>query len=166
MGRRIYDFFFDTDMPMRRYVVRSGTVSLIPSMTIAVILGATGLMNEENAPDLDLGEPIATFTFIVIVAPFCETLLMALGLWMFSFATRRPLRLALFSAILWAVLHSVQSPFWGLGIIWPFFVFSCGYLAWRRRAWWRGIFIATGIHAFQNFFPAILMIVGTLMEMG
>ncbi len=163
MGRRIYDFFFSTNMPMRRYIIRSGIVSLVPSMIIAAILGTTGLMTEENAPELDMGNPVISFIGIVIAAPVIETLFMAAGLWLLSFITQRPLRLAAINAILWAILHSLASPFWGLGIVWPFFVFSCGYLAWRRKAWWRGIFVAICIHAFQNFFPGLAVILGSGM---
>lgn len=87
---------------------------------------------------------------------------MAAGIWGLRFFTRRPLRLAFYSAVIWAVLHSLAAPAWGLGVIWPFFVFNCAYLAWRPRAWWRAIWVTMCIHAFQNFFPALLLMLDSV----
>ncbi|MCA9439026.1 MAG: hypothetical protein KC978_24790, partial [Candidatus Omnitrophica bacterium] len=109
----------------------------------------------------EVGGPLAIFIGIVIFSPVIETFLMASGIWLLSFITQRPLRLALLSAILWAALHSLLSPPWGIGILWPFFVFSCAYLAWRKKTWWRAIWVTICIHAFQNFFPGLAVIFAT-----
>ncbi|OHB74127.1 MAG: hypothetical protein A2Z25_19805 [Planctomycetes bacterium RBG_16_55_9] len=92
---------------------------------------------------------------IVVVGPPIETLLMGPVLHILSFVTKRSIPLAAMSAFVWACLHSIAAPAWGLGVIWPFFVFSCSYLAWRRRGWWRAIFVTSCVHAFQNLLPAI-----------
>jgi hypothetical protein len=42
-------------------------------------------------------------------------------------------------------------------VIWPFFVFSCAYLAWRRRSLWHAMGVTCGIHMFQNLLPGILI---------
>lgn len=162
IGDILYRFFFRTDMPMWIYILRSGIVSLVPSLIVGALLVATGVMSEENAPELTGPGPFTLFISIVVIAPMVETFLMAAGIWGLRFFTRRPLRLAFYSAVIWAVLHSLAAPAWGLGVIWPFFVFNCAYLAWRPRAWWRAIWVTMCIHAFQNFFPALLLMLDSV----
>jgi hypothetical protein len=83
---------------------------------------------------------------------------MGLVLRILSLITKRSIRLAAMSAFVWACLHSIAAPAWGLGVIWPFFVFSCSYLAWRQRAWWRAVLVTSCVHAFQNLLPAIMLV--------
>lgn len=146
---RVLSLLFNTRGPMWKYVIRAGLISLVPSLVIAFLLAGVGLSDEEAMPQFSQ-EMGAVFLFVnmVIVAPVLETLLLAFGLWLLSFATRNPLRLALASCVLWAVLHSLAAPLWGLTIVWPFFVFSCAYLAWRRRSRWHAMGAACGIHMF------------------
>jgi len=142
---------------MWKYILRTGLISLVPSLVIAMILGLTGVITEETGPEFE-GPAIGLLIGMVIIGPPLETLLMGGGLWILSFITKRPVRLAIISAILWAGAHSLIAPAWGLGVIWPFFVFSCSYLSWRRRSWWRAILVTSGVHAFQNTLPAIIVI--------
>ena len=148
---------FDNQIAIWKYVIRTGLISLIPSLVIVMILGLTGIITEETAPKFE-GPAIILFIGLIVIAPPLETLLMAVGLRLLSFITKRPVRLAIFSAFIWAVVHSLEAPVWGLGVIWPFFVFSCCYLSWRRHSWWRAIFVTTCVHAFQNILPAIAVI--------
>jgi hypothetical protein len=94
---------------------------------------------------------------VIFICPVLETLLMSLIFWILSFFTKRKLNLAITSAIIWAGLHSFAAPAWGLGVLWPFFVFSCSYLAWREKAWWRAIWVTACIHMFQNFLPGLML---------
>ena len=142
---------------MWKYVLRTGLISLVPSLIIAVILGLTGIITEETGPEFE-GPVIGLLIGLVVISPPLETLLMGGVLWILSFITKRPVRLAVISAFIWAAVHSLIAPTWGLGVIWPFFVFSCSYLGWRRRSWWRAILVTSCLHAFQNTLPAIVMI--------
>jgi len=142
---------------MPRYVLRAGLVSLLPSLVITFILALSGVITEETGPTFE-GSPLELIVLIVIVGPPIETLLMGLVLRILSLITKRSIRLAAMSAFVWACLHSIAAPAWGLGVIWPFFVFSCAYLAWRQRAWWRAILVTSCIHAFQNLLPAIMLV--------
>lgn len=148
---------FDNQISMWKYILRTGLISLVPSLIIVLILGLTGVITEETAPEFE-GPAIVLFIGLIIIAPPLETLLMAGGLRLLSFITKRQVLLAVFSAFIWAVVHSLESPVWGLGVIWPFFVFSCSYLAWRRRSWWHAILVTSCVHAFQNILPAIAVI--------
>lgn len=153
----LLSMLFDNRISMRRYVLRTGLISLIPSLIIVVCLAQTGIINEDTGPEFK-GSPVELLIGIVIIGPPMETLLMGPVLWVLSLITKRQVRLAALSALVWAGLHSLFAPAWGLGVFWPFFVFSCSYLAWRRRAWWRAILVTSCVHAFQNLIPAIAAI--------
>jgi hypothetical protein len=142
---------------MWKYVLRTGLISLVPSLIIVMILGLTGVVTEETGPEFK-GPALGLLIGMVLISPPLETLLMGGGLWILSFITKRPVRLAVISAFIWAGVHSLFAPAWGLGVIWPFFVFSCSYLGWRRRSWRRAILVTSCVHAFQNILPAIAVI--------
>lgn len=156
---RLLRWLFDTRISMWRYVLRAGLISLLPSLAIVSILGICGAITEETVPAFE-GPPLRLFVLIVIATPPVETLLMGLVLRVLSLITRRKIILAAMSAFVWACLHSMAAPAWGLGVIWPFFVFSCSYLAWRRHAWWRAILVTSCVHAFQNLLPTIIAVAG------
>jgi hypothetical protein len=150
-------FLFDTSISMRRYVLRMGLISLLPSIAIGMVLAATGVVNEKTGPSFEGGPWLLVLASVWFIGPALETLLMSLILWVLSFFTRRMVLLAVMSALIWAVLHSLAAPVWGLVIFWPFFIFSCSYLAWRQKAWWRAVWVTCCVHMFQNFIPGIVI---------
>lgn len=151
---RLFSILFDNRIPMWKYILRAGLISFIPSLFIVLILGLSGVITEDTGPEFK-GPAAGLFIAMVIIGPFLETLLMAGGLWILSFITKRQVRLAVISAFVWAVVHSLIAPAWGLGVLWPFFIFSCSYLNWRRRSLWRAILVTSCVHAFQNFLPSV-----------
>jgi len=153
----LLSLLFDNQIAMWKYILRTGLISLVPSLIFVLILGLIGIITDQTGPKFE-GSAIELFVLMVIIGPPIETLIMAGGLWLLSFVTKRQVRLAIFSAIVWAVIHSLVAAAWGLGVIWPFFVFSCSYLAWRERSWWHAILVTSCVHAFQNFLPAIMTI--------
>ena len=148
---------FDNRISMRKYALRAGLISFLPSMMIAAILGSSGIITEESGPTFE-GDPRFLLPMIVLIGPPLETLLMVPILWMLSFLTKRQVPLAAMSACVWAVMHSLAAPAWGLCIFWPFFVFSCSYLTWRKRAFWRAILVTSCIHSLQNLLPGIVAV--------
>lgn len=153
----LLSLLFDNRISAYKYIFRTGFISLIPSLIISFLLGMLGVMNEETVPDIK-GSALFLFVGMVIIGPPIETLLMGPVLKLLSFITKHKVRLAIMSACSWAILHSLLAPAWGFGVIWPFFVFSCSYLNWRERAWWRAVLITSCVHAFQNFLPTIIAI--------
>ena len=151
---KLLSLLFDNKISIWKYILRSGLISLVPSVVVSMILGMTGIITEETVPSFE-GGVLYLSAMLIIFGPLSETLLLAGGLWLLSFITKHRVWLAVFSAIIWAVVHSLLAPIWGLCVIWPFFVFSCSYLAWRKRSWWHAILITSGIHAFQNALPTI-----------
>ena len=153
----LLSLLFDNNISMWKYVLRTGLISLVPSLIITTILGLSGVITEETGPEFK-GPALGLLIGMVLISPPLETLLMGGGLWILSFITKRPVRLAVMSAFIWAGVHSLIAPAWGLGVIWPFFIFSCSYLGWRRRSWRRAILVTSCVHAFQNILPAIAVI--------
>lgn len=156
--RRRESFLFDTRGSLLKYIIRMAALSLIPSMTLGIVLYWLGIMTAETGPSISISTP-EDLAAIVVGAPVLETLLLAILLWLLSFGTKRMVPRAAIAAILWGVLHSMFAPAWGLVVWWPFFVFSCAYLAWRRRSWWRAFAAAAGVHFIQNFVPAIFVLI-------
>lgn len=153
----LLSMLFDNRISMHRYILRAALISFLPSMMIAGILSASGIMTEERAPTFE-GDPLFILVMVVVIGPPIETLMMVPILWVLSFLTKREVPLAAMSACVWAVFHSLLASAWGLGIIWPFFVFSCSYLAWRKRSFWRAILITSCIHSLQNLIPGIVAV--------
>ena len=153
----LLSWLFDNEISMFDYVLRAGLISFLPSVMIAVILAASGIMTEQSSPTFE-GNPLFLLPMIVLIGPPIETLLMVPILWILSFLTKREVPLAAMSACVWAGLHSLLAPAWGLGVIWPFFVFSCAYLTWRKRAFWRAILVTSCVHSLQNLLPGIIAV--------
>jgi hypothetical protein len=155
---RVLSLVFNTQGPVWQYVIRAGLLSFIPTVVIAFLLGVATGGSGEGMPHFNRAAGVVLlFVSVVIISPVVETLLLGLTLWIVSFVTKRPLRQALVACVIWAVLHSLAAWLWGLVVIWPFFVFSCAYLAWRRRSWWHAMGVVCGIHMFQNLLPGILI---------
>ena len=153
--------FFNIHVPMWKYILCMGLVSFVPSMTIVVVLVGAGVINEQTSPSFGrVLNPAAEFVGMTIFSPIAETFLMSFFLWLMSFATKRRIVLAMMSAFVWAGLHSMLAPAWGFGVLWPFFVMSCAYLAWRRKSWFHAILAASCVHMLQNLIPATLLISG------
>jgi hypothetical protein len=149
-------------LPMRRYILLMALISLLPSLLLSSLLYATGIMTDANGPQFDsepFGSPFMLFIAVVFISPVIETLLLSLGIRLFSLWIKTPWRVALASAIAWAVLHSLAAPAWGLIICWPFFVFSCAYLTWRRQSWLNAYGAACCIHVLQNLLPGLILLV-------
>jgi hypothetical protein len=153
---------FDRGPSAWRYVLRMGLTSLVPSLVIGAVMLAVvsmiGLSPDKMGPDFKGPQPIVAFIAVVVISPLVETLLMFLGIAIFSVLTKKPFVIATLSAVLWGCLHSSAFLYWGIVIAWPFFVFSCAYLAWRPLGWAKAIGVAASIHMFQNLLPGLALL--------
>jgi hypothetical protein len=154
--------------PMRSYIFRMALLSLVPSLLVGSLVVLSGLFSEVG-PQFKkegLGPPIPAaatiFFLLVIFCPVVETLLMALGIAVMGLFTRKKVMLAMLSAVVWGLLHSLASPGWGLIVCWPFFVFSCAFLAWRPKSWLKALWAAACIHALQNLLPGLVLAIDIL----
>ena len=154
-------FLTDEPKSMTKYIFLMALISLIPSLVLAVAISAMGL-SDQAGPDIQKMDPNTPALFIffsfAIVSPVIETLLMSFIFFLLALFIKSRLKLAILSTIIWAILHSLISPAWGLIIWWPFFVFSCAYLTWRKQSWLKAIWVTACIHALQNLLPSIVII--------
>jgi hypothetical protein len=148
-----------------RYIVRMWLLSLIPSIALATVslglFSAFGLPTDKAAPQLsDFGgiSNRQAFVFVVLIAPMYETLLLSIGIALISLITARPVVIAAISAVGWGILHFLDFHIQGIVVMWPFFVMSCAYLAWRPIGWFRACGVAMSIHMLQNLLPGLLIL--------
>lgn len=153
-------FLFAPNMSLWRYCLLAFPLSVIPAMAlVGIVEGGFALAGVDtsgsNAPDLrpTLGQAF----FTVLVGPIIETLLLALGLKVLSVMTSRTLLIVTASALAWGCLHATQGLMWLFGPSWSFFVFSCAYLAWRKKSFGKAFLAAAVPHALQN--SAVMTIV-------
>jgi hypothetical protein len=147
---------------MRSYIIRMAIISLVPSIMVSILVSVSGMFPEDASPPFpvrNFESAVASIPILVILCPIVETLLMSFGLKLISLFTKKQVILAVLSAILWALLHSLVSPAWGLVVFWPFFVFSSAYIAWRRKSWLKAFWVAACIHALQNLLPSIALVI-------
>jgi hypothetical protein len=150
------DFLFRTDRVKARYVAKAWALSLVPSLTLAILIGLVAPQAEP--PDIKIGGA-TMFVFVVLIGPLLETLLMIPPLLLLNrFAGPGPAVVG--SAILWGIVHGLQAPTWGLVIWWPFLIFSIAMLTWREQGLGVAVPMVTAIHGLQNSVPAALLLIG------
>jgi hypothetical protein len=87
---------------------------------------------------------------VILFAPVAETLLLALGLKALSAMTQRTSLIVTASAVAWGGLHAISGALRLFGPAWSFFVFSCAFLAWRKKSFGQAFLAATVPHALCN----------------
>lgn len=143
----------DTSTPLPRYVARTVALTFLPSLLISIVIH---LLFPTGGPTLR-GSTANLVLGVVVVAPVIETLLMIPIFWVLRHGWREPRRLAIASAVVWAALHSLSAPTWGLGVAWTFFVLSVAFLAHEReRSRGRAIVVVTLLHATHNAITILL----------
>lgn len=145
-----------------RYALRAWPVAMVPavlvSMTVSVLaqlVGADFLLDEDQWGSFFEMSTGMLLLQIVVVAPICETLLMAPLLALLVRVLPRRRYAVLGSAAVWALLHSLSAPIWGLCIFWTFVVFSTAFLVWREVSFWHAVCVTAAIHALNNAFAGL-----------
>ena len=116
-----------------------------------------GLIATDAAQPQFPGEAQSLVLLVVLAGPALETLLLAGPLLLLD-RFFGPGPAAVGSALIWAVVHSLVVPTWGLVIWWPFLIMSIAFLTWRRRGLLWALGAAFAIHALQNGFAVGLML--------
>jgi hypothetical protein len=153
---------FDRGPSWPRYVLRMWMISFIPSLAVGILLfiviDALGLPSKELTPEFTGPSPAIIFVMVVFFSPAIETLLLAFGIGAISRVIHAPVAISAVSALLWGALHSSIVLPWGIVILWPFFVFSSAYQAWRPAGWSKAVGAAMAIHMLQNLLPGVLIL--------
>lgn len=148
-------FLKNTNMPARRYIILAWVIAFFPTLLISAVVQSifetkNDLMGQGKVP------AFIVFIGMVVFAPVVETIIMAIVIWILRRFTRKDFKIIIFSAIFWAILHSLSWLPWGFIIFWPFIVFSAAYVYWSRKSVIKALMITTCIHAMVNFIPGVL----------
>lgn len=135
------------------YCVLAWHVALLP--TIALVLAAHALVASAGADVESLQKPAREIAarsvwITLVVAPLIETAVLALVVTLLARWIRNANLVAAISALAWAGLHATFHPLWFFGVVWSFFVFSRGYLAWRPVSYKHAFGAAAVPHALVN----------------
>lgn len=146
-------FLFETDRSKARYVILLWLLAIVPSLALS---GLVGLVAPEAEPPELATQGSVALVLIVVVAPLIETLIM--GAVLLGLEKLLGPRLAVVaSALLWAIVHSLSAPIWGLVVWWPFLLFSIAFLTWSKSGLLAAIAIVTAAHALQNGAGVLLL---------
>jgi membrane protease YdiL (CAAX protease family) len=147
-------FLFEMEPVVLRYVAKAWLTALIPSIALSALVRLVAA--DAAAPQFP-GEAGPLVLFVVFVGPAVETLLLALPLLGLN-RLFGPGPAVVGSALIWAVVHSLVVPAWGLVIWWPFLIMSIAFLTWRPKGLVWALGVAFVIHALQNGFAVGLML--------
>ena len=129
-------------------------ISVLPAFVLGFVIFA--IFPDADEPDFG-GDFWAELIGIVVFSPAIETLLMWPVLALLSRFMNNTWALALASAGLWALLHSLMVPVWGFNIFWSFVVFSICFVEWRKKSIGAALSMTFLIHALQNLCAFALM---------
>ena len=101
---RLLSLLFDNKISIWKYILRTGLISLVPSIIIALILGLSGAITEDTGPEFEGSAP-GLLISLVIIGPLLETLLMGGGLWILSCIIKRQVQRGIISAFVWGVMQ-------------------------------------------------------------
>lgn len=152
---------FDTGQNKFAYLGKALLLDLPLGLTVGAIIG---LLSSEPGPDFSKYGPVALLFLLCVVAPLVETGMMLLIFGVFRWFTKREEILVALSAFVWALLHSTSHRLSGLGVFWPFFLFSICYLNWEKRSRSHGFLMTAAFHALHNLFLASLLLLGRALE--
>lgn len=149
---------FDTKQPIYLYIVKGFLLSIIPALGVALILDLAFPAVEQ--PDIAFKDlnPVLIFVLLVILPPILETLMMWFFIGLIQKLTKHIWLVAIISAFIWGVLHSLQVPIWGLVVFWSFVVFSVSFQVWMKVSRSHAFWVTASIHACQNFVPFIAVL--------
>lgn len=158
--RRLLGFLLYPEIPLWKYCLYLVPLALIPSALIVTLASLTaeaaGLnVAAHSAPERDV--TLGSVMGAVVFAPVVETFMLAGLLRVLSFTSLHPAVCAAFSAVLWAGLHGLLGALWFFGTVWSFFVYSCGYMTWRKTSLRQGFLAAAIPHALVNSMAMLLL---------
>jgi hypothetical protein len=145
---------FAPSYPVARYVLRMWSISFPATVIVGVLV--MGFSSTKPAGHT-AHAAVAAFSTVTLV-PIIETLLLAATISVVSRFAREPNTVSIGSALIWAALHSLAWPPWGLIVAWSFYVMSRAYLAWRPLGFGTALFVVACIHAAHNLIPALAML--------
>lgn len=153
-SERVERFLFRPRRPLWRFCLVAAPLALAPSLFIsALLILGLKLAGVDTLRLLPSFDPQLTWYWLarlVLMGPIVETMVLAAGIWILQRFLKRPMRVAVVSAVLWGVAHGLDGPIRALGTGWSFFVFSAAYISWRQHSR-TSAYLAAGIpHSLAN----------------
>jgi hypothetical protein len=135
------------------YCILAWHVALIP--TILILLAVHALFASAGVDVESLQKPAREIAqrsvwITLVAAPVVETVVLSLLITGLARFIRNVNLVAAMSALVWGALHAMFYPIWFFGVVWSFFVFSRGYLAWRPVSYKHAFGAAAVPHALVN----------------
>lgn len=147
--------YFDPRGPLWRYALRMWFIAFFGAVAVAVFVSP--LTGDWDPTEEDIPAWFFAFSAIVIAPPF-ETLAMAIFFGIAGFFSANVHRLSLVSALCWGALHLINAPVNAVAVVWPFYVMSRVYLAWRPLGFWKAFGVTMLIHGMINTVPALAVL--------
>lgn len=157
----LWHSLFDTGQNKFAYLGKALLLDLPLGLALAAV---TGLLSSEPGPDFSKYGPAELLFLIGVFAPLIETGMMMLIFGALRWFTKREPILIALSVIAWALLHSTSHPLWGVGIVWPFLLFSVCYLNWGKRSRIQAYLMTAAFHGLHNLFVGLLLLVERAVE--
>lgn len=158
-----YHGWFAPRRPAWKYMLKMGILTTTVSILSAILLSQLVDVPDARAESMD-AEPWIFAVVALVVAPPLETILMAFFFLIAGLSVKNPVRLGLLSALFWGAVHMTNSPVNAIIVVFPFYIMSRAYLAWRSNAFWKASGVTTGIHVIQNILPTALAIAASTSQ--
>ena len=153
--RRVFQILRDTEQGFSSYVWKAALIALVPNLVLAFSLAV--VIPDAEHPEF-VESPIGVIVGLLVISPWIETLLMWPILKVLKFFTSNLRYVVLASGLVWAVIHSIIVPTWGLTVFWSFIVFSICFLEWQKQSTRKAIAVTAATHTCVNILPCIAVI--------
>lgn len=151
---------FNTEQGRVRYAVKALPFAMVPAMVVSAGIGLLFDDLEDPAFVDDLYvRPVLLFVFAVVIGPLLETLFMWPLIALLSLVTRNIWVIAVVSAAVWGLMHSLQVTQWGFSVFGSFVVFSIAFVEWRKKSLGSALLVPWMIHGMQNFIAVSLLLI-------
>ena len=157
---KILGTLFNSSQSIPGYIGKAFLISAIPSLALAWMLWL--LFPDAESPSITyeggLMPLLILFVSIVIFGPLLETSIMRFFIFLIRKVTQKLWPITFLSAFIWAVLHSLSVPLWGVVAFWPFVVFTISFQVWREVSINHALLITSAIHGCHNFIAFMIVV--------
>jgi TRAP-type C4-dicarboxylate transport system permease large subunit len=151
--RKTYGLLFFNKISLTKYIGIAFLIELLLSLLLISVVGIfIYIFDFKYTEPTQYDFSWQTFWKIVVFAPITETYLLIFTLFIlrnWHFKTEG-LKLAIIAAILWGLLHGIQSWPWFFAPAWSFFIYSTVYETWRLTSFKKAYFATAIPHALHN----------------
>ena len=134
--------------------------ALLADLPVSYAVGlALTLITGIHAPRPSTADLPRLFLGLCVVAPIAETFGMAVIIWLLRFVLRRTEYVPWVTALIWAGLHSLSKPLWGIEIFWSFVIFSLCYMAWEKKSVLQAFWLTVILHSLHNLVPTLVLLI-------